>query len=122
MVPRKISLGTAAQSISKPWSPVILGDVNESQIKMAKFDGEFDWHAHPNEDEAFLVVEGKIEIQFRTGNVVLDKGDLLVVPRGVEHRPRSLTEMPVVLMFEPATTVNTGDRVTEKTKTVLERI
>src|SRR5579872_7457376 len=112
MVPRKISLGTAAQSISKPWSPVILGDVNESQIKMAKFDGEFDWHAHPNEDEAFLVVEGKIEIQFRTGNVVLDRGDLLIVPRGVEHRPRSLTEMPVVLMFEPATTVNTGDRVT----------
>ena len=69
----------------------------------------FDWHAHDNEDEAFLVLRGRIAIDFRDGAVELGEGDFIVVPKTVEHRPRSLTPEPVVLMFEPATTLNTGN-------------
>ena len=121
-VPRKINLEVASLSIAKPWTPVVLGDINDSQVKLAKFDGAFDWHSHPNEDEGFLVVSGKIAIGFREGSVELSAGEFLVVPRGVEHRPEALTEMPLVLMFEPATTLNTGDKITARTVATLERI
>jgi mannose-6-phosphate isomerase-like protein (cupin superfamily) len=121
-LPRKINLETAGTQIVKPWTPVVLGDINDSQVKLAKFDGTFDWHSHPNEDEGFLVVSGKIVIAFRGGNVELKAGEFLVVPRGVEHRPQALTSMPVVLMFEPSTTLNTGDKITERTVATLERI
>ena len=121
-LPRKINLSDAGDAITKPWMPVIVGDVNESQVKLARFDGVFDWHSHPNEDEGFLVISGRIEIGFRDGAIELGPNDFLVVPRGVEHRPRALTDMPVVLMFEPATTLNTGDLVTERTLATLERL
>jgi mannose-6-phosphate isomerase-like protein (cupin superfamily) len=121
-LPRKINLQVAGSNITKAWTPVVLGDVNDSQVKLAKFDGEFDWHSHPNEDEGFLVVSGKIEIAFRSGTVELNSGEFLVVPHGVEHRPKAISNMPVVLMFEPSTTLNTGDKITERTVATLERI
>lgn len=123
MPPRRINLVEAAdQAIGKVFDPHIAGDVNESQAKVAKFGDIFDWHAHDDEDEAFLVLRGRIAIDFRDGSVELGEGDFIVVPRAVEHRPRSLTHEPVVLMFEPATTVNTGNADSDLTVTELKRL
>lgn len=123
MPPRRINLVEAAdQAIGKVFDPHIAGDVNESQAKVAKFGDIFDWHAHDDEDEAFLVLRGRIAIDFRDGSVELGEGDFIVVPRAVEHRPRSLTHEPVVLMFEPATTVNTGNADSNLTVTELKRL
>jgi mannose-6-phosphate isomerase-like protein (cupin superfamily) len=122
MPPRKINLLEAAGQITEVFKPRIVGDVNDSQVKIAKIGEIFDWHAHEREDEAFLVLSGHIAIDFRDGAVELGEGDFVVVPHGVEHRPRSLTKEPVVLMFEPATTVNTGNAQSRFTVTELERI
>lgn len=123
MPPKKISLQTAAETqITDVWDPHIVGDVNDSQVKVAKFGTVFDWHSHPNEDEAFFVLSGGIALDFRDGVVEMGPGDFLTVPRGVEHRPRSLTERPIVVMFEPATTLNTGDADSDKTVAELKRL
>lgn len=123
MPPKKISLQTAAETqITDVWDPHIVGDVNDSQVKVAKFGAVFDWHSHPNEDEAFFVLSGRIALDFRDGVVEMGPGDFLTVPRGVEHRPRSLTERPIVVMFEPATTLNTGDADSDKTVAELKRL
>ncbi|MCT7376610.1 cupin domain-containing protein [Chelativorans salis] len=123
MPPRKINLlESADRQIHKVFDPHIAGDVNDSQVKVAKFGEMFDWHAHDNEDEAFLVLRGKIAIDFRDGAVELGEGEFIVVPKTVEHRPRSLTPEPVVLMFEPATTLNTGNAESDLTVTELKRL
>ncbi|UVK39744.1 cupin domain-containing protein [Mesorhizobium sp. AR10] len=123
MPPHKINLIEAADAkIKKVFDPHIAGDVNESQVKIAKFGDVFDWHAHDNEDEAFLVLRGRIAIDFRDGTVELASGEFIVVPRAVEHRPRSLSEQPVVLMFEPATTLNTGNAKSDLTVADLKRL
>ena len=123
MPPHKINLVEAAdQKIRRVFDPHIAGDVNESQVKIAKFGDVFDWHAHDNEDEAFLVLRGRIAIDFRDGTVELSSGEFIVVPRAVEHRPRSLSEEPVVLMFEPATTLNTGNAKSDLTVADLKRL
>lgn len=122
-LPSKISLVHAAESqIKDVWQPHIAGDINDSQVKIAKFGAVFDWHAHAREDEGFLVLKGQIAIDFRDGSVVLDAGDFLVVPRGLEHRPRALSHEPIVLMVEPSTTINTGDARSAKTVTDLNRL
>ncbi|MER8393558.1 cupin domain-containing protein [Mesorhizobium sp. M0045] len=123
MPPHKINLVEAADAkIKKAFDPHIAGDVNDSQVKIAKFGDVFDWHAHDNEDEAFLVLRGRIAIDFRDGTVELGSGEFIVVPRAVEHRPRSLSEEPVVLMFEPATTLNTGNAKSDLTVADLKRL
>ncbi|BCH13950.1 cupin domain-containing protein [Mesorhizobium sp. L-2-11] len=123
MPPHKINLVEAAdQKIKKVFDPHIAGDVNDAQVKIAKFGEVFDWHAHDNEDEAFLVLRGRIAIDFRDGTVELGSGEFIVVPRAVEHRPRSLSEQPVVLMFEPATTLNTGNAKSNLTVADLKRL
>lgn len=123
MPPRKINLVEAADAkIKKVFDPHIAGDVNDAQVKIAKFGDVFDWHAHDNEDEAFLVLRGRIAIDFRDGTVELSSGEFIVVPRAVEHRPRSLSEEPVVLMFEPATTLNTGNAKSDLTVADLKRL
>ncbi|GLS41897.1 cupin [Mesorhizobium tianshanense] len=123
MPPHKINLVEAADAkIRKVFDPHIAGDVNESQVKIAKFGDVFDWHAHDNEDEAFLVLRGRIAIDFRDGTVELGSGEFIVVPRAVEHRPRSLSKEPVVLMFEPATTLNTGNAKSDLTVADLKRL
>ena len=123
MPPRKINLVEEAdRKIAKVFDPHIAGDINDSQAKVAKFGELFDWHAHENEDEAFLVLRGSIAIDFRDGSVELGAGDFIVVPRAVEHRPRSLSVEPVVLMFEPATTLNTGNAKSDLTVTDLKRL
>jgi mannose-6-phosphate isomerase-like protein (cupin superfamily) len=123
MPPHKLNLVEAAdQKIKKVFDPHIAGDVNDAQVKIAKFGDVFDWHAHDNEDEAFLVLRGRIAIDFRDGTVELGSGEFIVVPRSVEHRPRSLSEQPVVLMFEPATTLNTGNAKSDLTVADLKRL
>jgi mannose-6-phosphate isomerase-like protein (cupin superfamily) len=123
MAPSKINIVEVAdRKIKKVFHPFIVGDVNESQVKVAKFGATFDWHAHDNEDEAFLVLRGRIAIDFRDGVAELDEGDFIVVPKGVEHRPRSLSHEPIVLMFEPATTLNTGNAESDLTVAELERL
>lgn len=123
MPPRRINLVEAAdEKIAKVFDPHIAGDVNDSQAKVAKFGAVFDWHAHEAEDEAFLVLRGRIAIDFRDGTVELGEGDFIVVPRGVEHRPRSMTSEPIVLMFEPSTTLNTGNAESDLTVTDLKRL
>lgn len=110
MPPRKIALASEAEArIDRVWDPHVAGDVNDAQVKVAKFGPVFDWHAHSDEDEAFLVLRGRMALDFRDGSVEMGEGDFLVVPRGTEHRPRALTDRPIVAMFEPATTLNTGD-------------
>lgn len=123
MPPVKIAiLECVDDQIHRTFDPHVVADVNEAQVKVAKFGEVFDWHAHPCEDEAFLVLRGRIAIDFRDGVVELGEGEFLVVPRGVEHRPRSLTPEPVVLMVEPATTRNTGDAVSPLTVAAPRRL
>lgn len=106
---------------SEHWSPKIVGELNGQAVKLAKFQGEFDWHSHANEDEMFLVHRGEFRMEFRDRVVLLREGEFLIVPRGVEHRPVAEEEVEVIL-FEPLTTINTGDMMTERTVIELDRI
>lgn len=121
MAPNKINLlQSADRQIKEVFQPYIAGDVNDAQVKIAKIGEMFDWHSHDAEDEAFLVLRGRIAIDFRDGSQELGEGEFIVVPRGVEHRPRSLTKEPVVLMFEPASTLNTGNADSDLTVSELD--
>lgn len=98
------------------WSPRIVGELNDSHIKFAKFKGEFVWHQHENEDELFLVVKGRLLIKLRDQDVWLHEGDLVIIPKGVEHCPIAEEEAHVILL-EPKSTLNTGDLQNERTVT-----
>ena len=116
-----IRLDQKFSTFSAHWNPKVVAELNGQQVKLVKFQGTFDWHAHANEDELFLVYRGAFRMEFRDRIVSLVAGDMIVVPRGVEHRPVADTEVEVIL-FEPAGTLNTGDAESELTKHVLERI
>jgi mannose-6-phosphate isomerase-like protein (cupin superfamily) len=103
------------------WNPRVVAELNGQHVKVVKLLGEFVWHAHEREDELFLVVRGRMRIDFRDGPVELGEGEAIVVPRGVEHRPVADEECSV-LLFEPAGTVNTGGVREARTRDVLERI
>ena len=119
--PQKVNLAEKFGGFREHWSPKIAGEVNDSYVKLVKFQGEFVWHKHEDEDEMFLVVAGRITIRFRDGDVVLEENEFLVVPKGVEHCPYAAEEAQV-LLFEPKTTLNTGDVVNERTREKLDRI
>lgn len=108
MTPQKISLAEKFDLFDETWSPKIIGGLNGQHVKLARLEGEFVWHRHEEEDELFLVVEGRLTIEFRDGVVSLEEGEMLIVPREVEHRPVASGEA-TVLLFEPASTLNTGD-------------
>ena len=110
----KINLRDKLGRITEHWSPRIVAELNGQEVRLAKLQGEFVWHQHDEEDELFLVLHGELEMQLRSGSVVLREGDLFVVPRGVEHRPVAREEAHV-LLFEPAGTVNTGKLRNERT-------
>ena len=99
---------------TEQWSPKIIAQMNDYHLKLANVQGEFVWHDHPETDEVFLVVKGKLDIHFRDGKVSLNEGELYVVPKGVEHKPVAEVECHIILI-EPAGTVNTGDVVDDKT-------
>ncbi len=103
------------------WIPRIVGELNGQHVKLAKFQGEFVWHHHENEDELFYVIRGRLRMRFRDREVTLGPGDMLIVPRGVEHLPIA-EEETWVLLFEPASTLNTGNVRNESTVARLERL
>lgn len=121
MTIEKVNLAAKFELFHDHWKPKIVGQVNDLQVKLVKVQGEFLWHKHEKEDELFLVVEGKLTIRFRDRDVELEPGEFVVVPKGVEHMPVAEEEARIVLL-EPATTLNTGDVVNERTVPELERI
>jgi len=104
----KVNLAAALAGITEHWRPKVVGRLNGQEVKLAKFEGEFVWHRHADADELFLALEGTFRVEFRDRAVVLEPGEILVVPRGVEHRPVAEREA-AALLFEPAGTRNTGD-------------
>jgi mannose-6-phosphate isomerase-like protein (cupin superfamily) len=106
----KISLAEKFARITEHWRPKVVGELNGQEVKLVKVRGEFVWHHHEAEDELFLVVRGALRIEFRDGAVTLGPGEMVVVPRGVEHRPVAEEETEL-LLFEPAATRNTGNVV-----------
>jgi mannose-6-phosphate isomerase-like protein (cupin superfamily) len=112
---RAVNLADVLASFDERWAPRIVARLNDYELKVVKLEGEFVWHAHPETDEAFLVLAGELVIELRDGAVRLGPGELHVVPRGVEHRPRAERECHV-LLIEPAGTVNTGDTGGERTR------
>ena len=117
----KVNLREKFSLFSEHWKPKIVGDLNGQQVKLVKFAGPFVWHRHEAEDELYLVVEGRFRMEFRDRSVWLETGEFLIVPRGVEHRPVAEEEVQV-LLFEPASTLNTGNAQSELTAAVLDRI
>ncbi|MEG0772834.1 cupin domain-containing protein [Clostridium sp.] len=117
----KVNVSEKLSLFHEYWSPKIIGEVNESYVKVAKFKGEFLWHTHDNEDEMFYVVKGQLIIKFRDKDIILNPGEFLIVPKGVEHMPVAKEEVEVMLI-ETKTTLNTGDVKSEKTVENLERI
>jgi mannose-6-phosphate isomerase-like protein (cupin superfamily) len=109
-----INLQDKFSKFSEQWSPKIIAQMNEYHFKLAKVQGEFVWHDHPETDEVFLVVKGKLEIHFRDGEVTLNEGEVYVVPKGKEHKPVAEQECHI-LLIEPIGTVNTGNVVDERT-------
>jgi len=109
-----INLNDKLALFSDQWSPKIIAELNGQHVKLAKLEGQFVWHSHQNEDELFLVLSGSIDIEFRDRTVRLNEGEMLVVPRGVEHRPNAEEEAHV-LLFEPVTTLHTGDVKSDRT-------
>jgi mannose-6-phosphate isomerase-like protein (cupin superfamily) len=120
-MPEKVNLREKLARFSDHWNPRVVGELNGQQVKLVKFRGEFVWHHHDHEDEMFLVVAGRFRMEFRDRAVWLEEGEFLVVPRGVEHRPVAEEEVSV-LLFEPASTLNTGNVHNERTVAALERI
>lgn len=118
---QKVNLAEKFRRIPEYWKPYIAAELNGQHVKLDKLKGEFVWHRHANEDEMFWVVRGRFRMDLREGPVWLEEGEFLVVPRGVEHRPVAEEEAWVVL-FEPASTLNTGNVQNERTLTRLDRI
>jgi mannose-6-phosphate isomerase-like protein (cupin superfamily) len=117
----KVNLAEKLALFDERWSPKIIAELNDTHVKIVKVDGEFVWHHHDDEDELFLVVSGRLRMQLRDGDVVLEPGELIVVPRGVEHCPLAEGETHVVLI-EPKTTVNTGTIRNDRTVEQPERL
>jgi mannose-6-phosphate isomerase-like protein (cupin superfamily) len=117
----KVNIEEKFQQIHEHWKPRIVAELNGQLVKLVKLMGEFTWHHHPNEDELFLVMKGRFRMEFREKHIWLNQGDFIVVPRGVEHRPVAEEEAHV-LLFEPTSTLNTGNVRNEMTLGELERI
>jgi mannose-6-phosphate isomerase-like protein (cupin superfamily) len=124
----KINLAQKLSLINEHWKPHVIGELNGQQVKLVKFEGPFTWHHHDNEDELFLVVKGRFRMEYRDGDETtpelsmwLEPGELVIIPRGMKHRPVA-DEEAHVLLFEPATTLNTGNVENELTVHNLARL
>jgi mannose-6-phosphate isomerase-like protein (cupin superfamily) len=122
----KVNLGEKLALLQEHWKPKIAGELNGQQVKLVKFLGEFVWHHHDQEDELFLVIQGAFRMDYRDSHgreraLALKQGEFVIVPRGVEHRPVAEEEVHV-LLFEPASTLNTGNVRGERTVEKLERV
>lgn len=117
----KVNIAEKLTQFSDYYNPRIVGELNNQQVKLAKLKGEFIWHKHDDEDELFLVIKGTLSMELRDKTMQLQEGEFLIVPRGVEHRPVAVEEVHI-LLFEPASTLNTGDKASELTRQNLERL
>lgn len=118
----KVNLAAAFATISDHWNPRIAGDINNFQVKLVKISVAFEWHSHDTEDELFLVVSGRMKMGLRAGDILVETGEFIIVPHGVEHRPEAMDGECQIMLLEPATTVNSGKTLTERTRTNLERL
>lgn len=117
----KINLAEKFSLFSEYWNPKIVGELNGQQVKLVKFKGPFIWHHHENEDELFYVVKGSFDMEFRDKTITIGEGEFIIVPKGIEHRPHAKEEVHVML-FEPATTLNTGNTENERTVKDIQRL
>lgn len=117
----KISLKEKYELIDEYWNPKIIGSVNNMEVKIAKIQGNFEYHTHQDNDELFYVVEGELIMKYRNSEETIKKGEMVIVPEGVEHKPYAEEETQIML-FEAKDTLNTGDKKSELTKEHLERI
>lgn len=117
----KVNLREKFSLFTEHWSPKIAGELNGQLVKLVKFKGEFVWHHHENEDELFYVVKGSFDMHFRNKVITINEGEFIIMPRGVEHKPVAKEEVEVML-FEPASTLNTGNVENDKTVKNLQRV
>jgi len=117
----KVNLAEKFSRFNDHCNPRIIGELNGQHVKAVKLKGEFVWHSHEHEDELFLVIKGKFNMELRDKTVEINEGEFFIVPRGVEHKPVAQEEVQI-LLFEPAATLNTGDVQNELTRNVLERL
>ena len=121
MSPEKVVIADKLRQFSDYWNPRVIGELNGQQIRAVKLKGEFVWHDHENEDELFLVIKGILKMEFRDRTEIINPGEFIIVPRKTEHRPVADEEVEL-LLFEPATTVNTGKVVEARTRDTLQKI
>jgi mannose-6-phosphate isomerase-like protein (cupin superfamily) len=121
MTIEKVNIADKLSLINEHWSPKIAGELNGQHVKLVKFKGPFIWHHHENEDEMFLVVKGSFTMELRDNSLEINEGEFIIIPRGVEHKPVADEEVHIML-FEPASTLNTGNVKNEFTKEKLETI
>lgn len=118
---RKVNLAEMFGRFQDQWSPKIVGAVNDCHVKLTKLKGEFVWHHHDREDELFLVVKGRLRMKLRDNDLVIEPGEFVIIPHGVEHLPAA-DEETHVLLFEPNSTLNTGNVRNERTVAKLDRL
>ena len=117
----KVNLNQKLSLFSEHWNPKIVGELNGQHVKLAKLKGEFVWHKHEHEDELFFVAKGILKMELRDKTITINENEFLIVPKGVEHKPVADEEVHIML-FEPATTLNTGDAGGNLTKHILEKL
>jgi len=117
----KINLKEKFSLFNEQWSPKIVGELNGQLVKLVKFKGPFVWHHHDHEDEMFLVTKGSFDMELEDGPVTINEGEFIIIPRGVEHKPNAKEECEVML-FEPASTLNTGNVENERTLKQLQKL
>lgn len=120
-MPEKVNVAQKLSLFQEQWSPKIVGEVNDSYVKLAKLQGDFIWHRHDDEDELFLVVKGRLQMKFREKDIWVEEGEFIIVPRGVDHLPAAEEETHVLLV-EPKSTLNTGNVRSDRTVEELDRI
>jgi len=121
LVMKKINISQKLAQFNDHWNPRIIGELNQQHVKIAKLKGEFIWHKHDDEDEMFLVLKGTLKIEFRDRTETIHENEIIIVPKGVEHKPIAEQEVSIML-FEPATTINTGALENERTRKNLESL
>ena len=120
-MPQAIAPKTLAAALTEYWSPRVVGEIDDTYVKVAKVHGSLAWHSHQDEDELFFILKGRLRIEMESGSVELEEGEMFVVPRGVRHNPVAEEECHI-LLIERKTTQHTGDVTTEKTRSLAEQL